>query len=569
MELFTSNASLTRQLATSFCKVKFKPKPKFLAALAIGGCSALIVPVPVAQALTAAAVTASGPSAAKAPPVNTPPPAPSTAPNANENAELTSTQSNQFRSLPGEDVLPDWYLAIKPKHSTLGVIAWDLTHNRLLVSDNARRAMLPASVQKLLLATAASHRLGNEFQFKTRLYAKGMSPASQSPATDGKANNKGTANSKGTENSKGKVDSLYLEFSGDPSLTQAQLNELLAPLKGLGIASIGSLTLVGAKEASTKARGWVWDDLGVCYAAPVSEFVIDENCIRAYLVPAKDGKSSQVRLPKSGAVSIDNALTLDIGASPDACRPELEVTGDNQYRLYGCWHSLNSLPLSIAVSEPNAWARSKVTAAIDNFEISIGRVSFANEVASGAHLLSEHSSLPLPALVTKMLKESDNLIADAFFKTLGKLENNGADFIGSSQAMEASLAELGLELDHSRLLDGSGLSRYNLLSAQTLFNTLELIHDRPELNSLIEALPIAGKDGTLAYRRGFGAPPLKDKVFAKTGSMQGVANLAGFATSKDCEIAFVVIENGLVEKAEGKTREPGFSAVFLKALLSH
>lgn len=538
MELFTSNASLTRQLATSFCKIKFKPKPKLLAALAIGGCSALVVPVAVAKALTAAAVTAA------------------------PNAELTSTQSNQFRPLPNEDVLPDWYLAIKPKHSTLGVIAWDLTHNRLLVSDNARRAMLPASVQKLLLATAASHRLGNEFQFKTRLYAKGMSPASQSPATDGKANNKGTANSKG------KVDSLYLEFSGDPSLTQAQLNELLAPLKGLGIASIGSLTLVGAKEASTKARGWVWDDLGVCYAAPVSEFVIDENCIRAYLVPAKDGKSSQVRLPKSGAVSIDNTLTLDIGASPDACRPELEVTGENQYRLYGCWHSLNSLPLSIAVSEPNAWARSKVTAAIDKFGISIGRVSFANEVASGAHLLSEHSSLPLPALVTKMLKESDNLIADAFFKTLGKLENNGADFIGSSQAMEASLAELGLELDHSRLLDGSGLSRYNLLSAQTLFNTLELIHDRPELNSLIEALPIAGKDGTLAYRRGFGAPPLKDKVFAKTGSMQGVANLAGFAISKDSEIAFVVIENGLVEKAEGKTREPGFSAVFLKALLS-
>jgi D-alanyl-D-alanine carboxypeptidase/D-alanyl-D-alanine-endopeptidase (penicillin-binding protein 4) len=538
MELFTSHASLTRQLATSFCKIKFKPKPKLLAALAIGGCSALVVPVAVAKALTAAAVTAA------------------------PNAELTSTQSNQFRPLPGEDVLPDWYLAIKPKHSTLGVIAWDLTHNRLLVSDNARRAMLPASVQKLLLATAASHRLGNEFQFKTRLYAKGMSPASQSPATDGKANNKGTANSKG------KVDSLYLEFSGDPSLTQAQLNELLAPLKGLGIASIGSLTLVGAKEASTKARGWVWDDLGVCYAAPVSEFVIDENCIRAYLVPAKDGKSSQVRLPKSGAVSIDNTLTLDIGASPDACRPELEVTGENQYRLYGCWHSLNSLPLSIAVSEPNAWARSKVTAAIDKFGISIGRVSFANEVASGAHLLSEHSSLPLPALVTKMLKESDNLIADAFFKTLGKLETNGADFIGSSQAMEASLAELGLELDHSRLLDGSGLSRYNLLSAQTLFNTLELIHDRPELNSLIEALPIAGKDGTLAYRRGFGAPPLKDKVFAKTGSMQGVANLAGFATSKDSEIAFVVIENGLVEKAEGKTREPGFSAVFLKALLS-
>ncbi|AZQ10542.1 D-alanyl-D-alanine carboxypeptidase/D-alanyl-D-alanine-endopeptidase [Shewanella khirikhana] len=556
MELFTPNASLMRQLATSFYKIKFKPKPKFLAALAIGGCCALIVSVPVAQALTAAAVTAAGPAAATAPPVNTPPPAPSTAPNANKNAELTSTQSNQFRPLPNEDVLPDWYLAIKPEHSTLGVIAWDLTHNRLLVSDNARRAMLPASVQKLLLATAASHQLGNEFQFKTRLYAKGMSPGRQSPAPDDKANNKG------------KVDSLYLEFSGDPSLTQAQLNALLAPLKGLGISSIGSLTLVGAKEASTKARGWVWDDLGVCYAAPVSEFVIDENCIRAYLVPAKDGKSSQVRLPKSGAVTIDNALTLDIGASPDSCRPELEVTGDNHYRLYGCWHSPNSLPLSIAVSEPNAWARSKVTAAIGKLGISIGSVSFANEVASGAHLLSEHSSLPLPELVTKMLKESDNLIADAFFKTLGKLENSSADFIGSSQAMETSLSELGLELDHSRLLDGSGLSRYNLLSAQTLFNTLELIHDRPELNSLIEALPIAAKDGTLAYRRGFGAPPLKDKVFAKTGSMQGVANLAGFATSKDSEIAFVVIENGLVEKAEGKTREPGFSALFLKALLS-
>ncbi|WP_372871795.1 D-alanyl-D-alanine carboxypeptidase/D-alanyl-D-alanine-endopeptidase [Shewanella sp.] len=509
-------------------------------ALAIGGYSALFVPEPVAAAHTVAE-----PAVAKSPGFSAQQTSVITT------TEITSAQIHNFRPLPNEDVLPDWYLAIKPKHSTLGVIAWDLTHEQLLVSDNAQRGMLPASVQKLLLATAASHRLGNEFQFKTRLYAKGMSPA-----TDGKAN------------SKGKVDSLYLEFSGDPSFTQAQLNELLAPLKGLGIASIGSLTLVGAKESSTKARGWVWDDLGVCYAAPVSEFVIDRNCIRAYLIPAKDGKSSHVRLPKSGAASIDNALTLDIGASPDACRPELEVTGNNRYRLYGCWHSPNSLPLSIAVTEPNAWAQSKVTAAIDKLGISIGSISFANELTSGTHLLSEHSSLPLPALITEMLKESDNLIADALFKTLGKLSGSDADFIGSSQAMEASLAELGLELTHSRLLDGSGLSRYNLLSAYTLFNTLELIHDRPELKSLIEALPIAGKDGTLTYRRGFGAAPLKDRVFAKTGSMQGVANLAGFATSNGSEIAFVVIENGLVEKAEAKKREPGFSAVFLKALLS-
>lgn len=134
--------------------------------------------------------------------------------------------------------------------------------------------------------------------------------------------------------------------------------------------------------------------------------------------------------------------------------------------------------------------------------------------------------------------------------------------------MRHILTELGIDLTNANIVDGSGLSRYNLLSAKQLADVLALIYQDARFHSLIDSLPEAGVSGTLQYRLGYTKPPLKHRVFAKTGSMQGVANLAGFMRlAQQRDILFVVLENGISPETK-KQRKPAFSADFLTRLLS-
>ncbi|QYJ77059.1 D-alanyl-D-alanine carboxypeptidase/D-alanyl-D-alanine-endopeptidase [Shewanella sp. FJAT-52076] len=446
---------------------------------------------------------------------------------------------------PSKDIAPDWYLAIKPKQTNVAVLAVDLKTQQVVISDNSERAMLPASVQKLLLALAAQHTLGRDFRFHTQLFVKGFKP----PV----------------------IERLYIGFSGDPLLTSAELSALLGSLKQQGVHTINQVYLVSAVDKSDKAPGWVWDDLGVCYASPVAEFSLDKNCVKASLRPTENGDGTYVRLVKDAAISIDNQLSYRPGASFKECSPHLAVVGPNRYLLHGCYSGKQALPLSIAVTDTDVWLQDKLAALLKAAGFNAPIAERLHTLPASVHLVADHQSAPMDSLLSEMLKESDNLIADALLKQLGKMKGQDeSDFYQGSQEMAANLKLLGVDLSSANLVDGSGLSRYNLLNARQLMQTLLLIHHTEDYASLKDGLPVSGKDGTLLYKRGFNSLPLKDRVQAKTGSMQGVSNLAGFLRSGDREYAFVVLENGLVEpESQNGKRKPGFAAILLKALLQH
>lgn len=91
--------------------------------------------------------------------------------------------------------------------------------------------------------------------------------------------------------------------------------------------------------------------------------------------------------------------------------------------------------------------------------------------------------------------------------------------------------QAGIDLGNTIIADGSGLSRHNLIAPATMMQVLQYIaqHDN-ELN-FISMLPLAGHDGSLQYRAGLNQAGVDGKVSAKTGSLQGVYNLAGFITA--------------------------------------
>ena len=94
------------------------------------------------------------------------------------------------------------------------------------------------------------------------------------------------------------------------------------------------------------------------------------------------------------------------------------------------------------------------------------------------------------------------------------------------------------------------------------------MHQDSRFSPLIASLPQAGVSGTLKYRLGYNKPPLKQQVFAKTGSMQGVSNLAGFIRlPQRSDTLFVVLENGMSPDVK-KQHKMSFNAEFLQHLIS-
>lgn len=436
---------------------------------------------------------------------------------------------------------------ISPRHSQIALLAMDMSNNQVIYSQQAETLFIPASTQKLLTAVSAMAQLGPDFRYVTQLWT-------DAPIRKGHI-----------------AGSAYLRFSGDPTLTQADLKAIFANLVKQGINRIdGHLYLLGDKQEQLQAPGWVWDDLGICFAAPVSSYIINQNCVYGQFSPSSTSKPSQVSLRAgSYGVKISSDAVFDQKASREFCQLDMVRLGQNNYHLRGCYPGGEAIPLAIAISDPFKFAQDNLTSLLKDEMSLAGKVQLGTSLPQKAKLIASHSSAPLPELLETMLLKSDNLIADSLFKQLGKsyFKTQGS-FTNGAAAMQRILTNLGIDLSNANIVDGSGLSRYNLLNAKQLAAVLALIHQDSRFSPLITSLPQAGISGTLRYRMGYNKPPLKQQIFAKTGSMQGVSNLAGFIRlPQHNDTLFVVLENGMSPELKNQ-HNPSFNAEFLKQLIS-
>lgn len=136
--------------------------------------------------------------------------------------------------------------------------------------------------------------------------------------------------------------------------------------------------------------------------------------------------------------------------------------------------------------------------------------------------------------VEVMLRVSENNVAEVLFRQVALGRGYPATWSASAAAAREALQELGLATWRLRLVDGSGLSGANRLTATSLTELLDVALGAPALDALIDGLPIAGRTGTLVNR--FASAPAscaRGEVAAKTGSLTGVSTLAGITQGRD------------------------------------
>ena len=159
---------------------------------------------------------------------------------------------------------------------------------------------------------------------------------------------------------------------------------------------------------------------------------------------------------------------------------------------------------------------------------------------SGEYILSS-TSPTLEKIVDWTLVWSDNLLADRVARLASVAAGNTFDDAGVATTFKTLLTKMGISTTNLVVKDASGLSKENRMTARQVSQLLMVIYHDPKFAPLVEGLPVGGISGTLQNRFLETAPEAVGLVRAKTGTLNGTTNLAGFVESGDHHYIFVVI----------------------------
>ena len=139
-------------------------------------------------------------------------------------------------------------------------------------------------------------------------------------------------------------------------------------------------------------------------------------------------------------------------------------------------------------------------------------------------------------------KRSQGFYAEQILKTLGAIINDEGSFSGGLDVIKNFLTKLGVSEDQYQIDDGSGLSKKNKLTPETITTLLSYMYNHKDADIFVKSLPISGTDGTLKKR--LKEEPYKSRVMAKTGYVYGARTLSGYVKTLDEEvIAFSILVN--------------------------
>lgn len=410
-------------------------------------------------------------------------------------------------------------------NASIGIYCQDADTGKILYERRGQELFPPASTTKLLTAAAALQILGPEYQYKTTLRMN----KDQLKDSSLKGN-------------------LYVQFSGDPSLTSNDLVQLIQDIKKIGIKHIeGDLVIDNTRfNEPYHALGWNWDSMNWYFAPPITTVILNENAIQLTLDSNKPiGKKAAVSLELDETLKANLKQDLTVVSEKEAesqCQILVNMDDQNKINIGGCWPFKPSPnKIKLALKNPDSLAKQLIleTLKSDNIQLS-GKILLGRSAPNTTSVIASHVSKPLSELLKPLLQDSNNIYAESMVKTLG-FENyqKGTFQLGILAIQNALSKSTGIDFSKLKLVDGSGLSHYNAITPSQLGSLLYFIyHDDKIKTDLTRYLPVAGECGTL---KGRDSLDIKGRVQAKTGSMMGVSALAGYVKTINNRDLIVVV----------------------------
>ncbi len=424
-----------------------------------------------------------------------------------------------------------------------GLLIVDAESGETLYEQSADKYFVPASNMKLFTTALALAKLGPEYHFHTTLETHGAISSEGVLSADVVLVGRGDPN---LSNRKFPYE-LKEEFDGPQEKALADLAEAVA---AKGVKEISG-DVVGDDSYFPRERypnGWEIDDMVWEYGAAISAIVVGDNTVALTLTPGEQpGNAVQAAVtPATPDFLVENNVTT----SAADVKPDLTLTREPGSNLVVVKGSLpaKSAPrkLVLAIEEPAQHAAALLKRLLEERGIKVAGVAKARhdraEPGGDPVVLGEHVSVPLGDAVKLINKISQNLHTEMLLRTVAQQNGVWATPDELMKVPADFYTAAGIAPGDVIQADASGLSRHDLVTPRAIVTMLSFAQKQSWFATYYASLPVAGVDGTLEDR--MKNTPAAGRIHAKTGSVEHVRTLSGFAeTASGRRVIFSFLSN--------------------------
>lgn len=390
----------------------------------------------------------------------------------------------------------------------------DLSNGKKAFEMNANTPMSPASIQKIVTLLPSLNTLGNNYEFTTQLY-------------------------------KNKDNSLYLKLGADPYFTTEDLKSLIRTACSSKIYSAKAFYIDDSiLDSEEWGEGWQWDDDLNPLIPKFGSYNMDRNLLTINILPTTKGApadiSTDVFYPTAFINNVVTGDKTDVKLvrknyiSPDVINADGTISQD--------------LAIQIPVNYPRRYFILRLEDILRKQKLSYYGDFNRLKLPKNTCLVAEVKH-PFSSAIIDILKKSNNMVAETVFKIAGgKYTNSMGSADSAEQMLNDYYKKLGISTENIKIVDGSGVSKNNQLTADFMTDVLFKASKNKDMETLKCYFASPG-EGTLTDRMLY----FKDSLKAKTGTLTNISSLAGYLTTKSGKTyAFCIMINDPKSKSADK-----------------
>lgn len=407
--------------------------------------------------------------------------------------------------------------------SAIAISIKDVETGNVIYSLNSKMPMMPASTQKLITSAASLDTLGQDYKFSTKVY-------------------------KSTNND------LYFKLVADPFLTSDDLEYLIDAAKNKNVISPKNIYLdASIFDNVVWGEGWQWDDDLNSLMPKFSSYNLDGNLLKIEVRPNANNTPATIVVKPFYPITFMNLVTTDLASSTkdSVTLVRNNSIAPNVIEASGVVSKLNIL--KIPVNDTRRYFILRLEDAIRAKKMDyFASIKNAILPKTNVYLVAQVDHNIDDAMIA-ILKSSNNFVAETVFKLAGyKYANSQGSIANSIKMLNAYLNKLNISNDDIKIVDGSGVSKNNIMTADFMTNFLLAEAKVENFETFKEYLPTPG-EGTLKNRMLY----FRDNLRAKTGTLSDTSSIAGYITSRKGKLyAFdIMINDAKTSPADKKNTE--------------
>jgi len=428
------------------------------------------------------------------------------------------------------------------KHATISASVLEINSDKEILSFQKDKVLVPASSLKLFTTFTALHILGEDFTYKTDVNYVGHILKDGTLEGD-----------------------IYITGSGDPTLGSSKFSgypnfqdlllDIVNQIKKIGISCVTKNIIADESIFNSYpiSPSWQWNDLGNYYAGGAWGINVNDN--QYYIFFGQQAAEGMVPKLKRYGPKIPNLiLHNEVETGPPG-------SGDQAYIFGGPYNYTKRIVGTIppgtkefiikgSIPDPPLFMAYHIQYALQKQKIKVDGYKTLFEWAGKKpkfNTIASYESPRLSAIVKKINAESNNLYCEALLKTIGQKTSNQGSGTKGIQSIEAYMKSLSVDISGMRMDDGSGLSTRNAISSYMMADFLKGVANTIGLETATSYLPKAGLQGTVKSL--LKNSPAKGRVWAKSGSMEGIMSYSGYIKTKSGKwMSYSIIVNGFPDK---------------------